>query len=305
MTKLKVGLIGAGNMGRPMALRMLERGLDLTVYDRNAHKRAGLQAEGAGVATTPRELADVCHVIVVSMPSQQASVQVALGSDGLVHGTACRVCIETSTLGSATIQEIADGLRPRGIGLIDGPVSGGPYGARDGTLTAIISGADSDVEQARPVLDAIAANVFYLGPKPGLSQVAKIINNHISAAGRLATFEGLAMGVKAGIDLKTLNDLLNVSTARNHTTSHKVPAAILTETYKLNNALTVCLKDAALLLEEAARCGAAVWTAPRILEFYREAAAAGYRNEDSMKVFLYVQSESAEGGAKLSGEWPE
>jgi len=305
MTRLKVGIIGLGHIGRPMALRMLEKGLDLTVYDRNPPKMEMLRAEGAGVANTPCELADICEVIVVSMPSQQASVQVCLGDNGVVHGKAVRICIETSTVGSTAIHQIACGLRARGIGMIDGPVSGGPPGARAGTLAAMVSAAESDVEQARPVLDAIATNVFYLGAKPGISQVAKIINNHISAAGRLATLEGLAMGVKAGLDLKTLNDILNAGTARNFTTTHKVPAAILTKTDKVNSPLSLGIKDETLLLEEAARYGAAMWTAPRIVEFYREAAAAGYKNEDSMKVFLYVQSQSARGGAKLAPDWKE
>jgi len=305
MSGLKVGMIGIGNIGRPMALRMLEKGLDLTVYDRNPPKMEMLRAEGAGVANTPRELADVCQVIVVSMPSQAASLQVSLGDTGAVHGKALRVYVETSTLGSATMHKIADGFRARGIGVVDAPVSGGPPGARAGTLAIMVSGAESDVERARPVLDALAANLFNFGAKPGVAQVAKVINNHISAAGRLATFEGLAMGVKAGLDLKTLNDLLNASSARNVTTTHKVPAAILSGTYKLNNPLTVGLKDEALLLEEAARCDAAMWTAPRILEFYREAAAAGYRNEDSMKVFLYIQSQSSDGGAQMAPEWTE
>ena len=302
MTRVKVGIIGLGHMGRPLALRMLEKGVDLTVYDRNPPKMEMLRAEGAGVANTPRELADICEVIAVSMPSQQASLQVCLGDNGLVHGKMVRICIETSTIGSTTINRIADGLRERGIGMIDAPVSGGPSGARAGTLAAMVSGAESDIEKARPVFDAIATNVFYLGVKPGISQVAKVINNHISAAGRLATLEGLAMGVKAGLDLKTLNDILNAGTARNFTTTHKVPTAILTKTETVNSPLSIGIKDEALLLEEAERYSAAMWTAPRILEFYREAAAAGYRNEDSMKVFLYVQSQSSEGGAKLAPE---
>ena len=109
------------------------------------------------------------------------------------------------------------------------------------------------------------------------------------------------MGVKAGLDPKILNDVFNASSGRNYTTTDKVPAAILTGTFKFNGPLTIGLKDEALVLEEAERCGAALWLAPRILELYREAAAAGYRDEDSMKVYLFMQSQSLpEGGAKVS-----
>jgi 3-hydroxyisobutyrate dehydrogenase-like beta-hydroxyacid dehydrogenase len=306
MKDLKVGMIGVGNIGAPMALRMLDQGLKLTVCDRNPLALEQFRERGVGIADSPSELADTCEVILASMPSIDASLAVTLGDNGIVQGKSVRAYIETSTIGSAAIQRIADGLRQREIGIVDAPVSGGPPGARAGTLAIMASGSKHDFELSKPVLDTIAANIFYLGEKPGISQVAKVINNHISAAHRLATFEGLAMGVKAGLDIAVLNDLLNASTARNHTTTHKVPASILSGTFKGNNPLTVGLKDEALLMEEAERYGAAMWTAPRILEFYREAAAAGYRDQDSMKAFLYIQSQTNPGGgAKLAPEWAE
>jgi len=305
MAQLKVGLIGAGNMGQGMALRMLDEGVDLTVCDRNPAALAPLRERGAKLADTPVVLADSCELIIASMPSREVSLAVALGDQGVVNGKALRVYVETSTLGSGTIEKIATGLRAKGIGLIDAPVSGGPPGARAGTLAVLSSGSEEDFSFALPVLNVLGKPI-YLGAKPGISQVAKIINNHVSAAGRMAVFEGLAMGVKAGLDPKVLNDVLNAGSGRNYTTTHKVPAAILTGLYKYNGPLTIGLKDEALVLEEAERHGAALWLAPRILELYREAAAAGYRDEDSMKVYLFMQSQSLpDGGAKLAPRWAE
>jgi 3-hydroxyisobutyrate dehydrogenase-like beta-hydroxyacid dehydrogenase len=302
----KVGMIGVGNIGLPMALRLLDQGIELTVCDRNPEALKTLQELGAAVAASPRELAEICEVIIASMPSREVSLEVGIGERGVVHGKALRVYVETSTIGSGTVQQIADGLRAAGIGFIDAPVSGGPPGARAGTLAVLASGAEEDFAVARPVLDNIAKNIFYLGAKPGTSQVAKVINNHVSAAGRLAVFEGLAMGIKAGLDPKLLNDVFNAGSARNYTTTDKVPAAILTESYKFNGPLTIGLKDQALMLEEAERYGAPVWIAPRILEFYREAAAAGYKDQDSMRVFLYMKSLTwPEGGAEVAPEWKE
>ena len=306
MAETKVGMIGVGNIGLPMALRLLEQKVDLTVCDRNPAALKTLQELGAGVADSPAALADVCEVIIASMPSREVSLQVGIGERGVVHGKALRVYVETSNIGSGTVQQIADGLKAAGIGFIDAPVSGGPPGARAGTLAVLASGAEEDFAVARPVLDNIAKNIFYLGAKPGTSQVAKVINNHVSAAGRLAVFEGLAMGIKAGLDPKLLNDVFNAGSARNYTTTDKVPAAILTESYKFNGPLTIGLKDQALMLEEAERYGAPVWIAPRILEFYREAAAAGYKDQDSMRVFLYMKSLTwPEGGAEVAPEWKE
>ncbi|SAK85210.1 3-hydroxyisobutyrate dehydrogenase [Caballeronia catudaia] len=301
MNPLRVGLIGVGNMGKPMALRLLEQGVDLTVCDRNPEALQELQRLGAKVAASPLEVANACSIVIASMPSREASLDVALGEFGVVKGKEICVYIETSTIGSSTIESIASRLRDDGVGMIDAPVSGGPPGARAGTLAILASGAEDDFELGKPVLEKLAAKLFYLGAKPGVSQVAKVINNHISAAGRLAVFEGLAMGIKAGLDPKVLNDVFNAGSARNYTTTDKVPAAILTGTFKFNGPLTIGLKDEALLLEEAQRCGAPTWIAPRILELYEEAAAAGYRDEDSMKVFLYMQSQSLRNTEELNG----
>jgi len=304
MSEIKVGLIGAGNMGQPMGLRLLDKGVDLTVCDLNAAAIAPLVERGAKVAKSPVELANSCELIIASMPSREASRAVALGEQGVVHGTKLRVYVETSTLGSGTIDAIAAGLQTKDIGLIDAPVSGGPPGARAGTLAVLTSGADDAFAFAKPVLEFLAGNLIFLGNKPGISQVAKIINNHVSAAGRMAVFEGLAMGVKAGLDPAILNDVLNAGSGRNYTTTHKVPAAILSGTFKYNGPLSIGLKDEALVLEEAERHGAAVWLAPRILELYREAAAAGYRDEDSMKVYKFMLEQSwPDGGAKLASQW--
>ena len=214
MTGLKVGLIGVGNMGQPMALRLIEQGVDLTVCDRNPAALAPLREVGATVAANALELANTCALIIASMPSREASLAVALGDQGIAQGSAVRVYVETSTLGSETIDRIAQGLKARGIGVIDAPISGGPPGARAGTLAVLASGSEQDFDFARPVLEHLAGKLMYLGAKPGISQVAKIINNHVSAAGRMAVFEGLAMGVKAGLDPKVLNDVLNAGSGR-------------------------------------------------------------------------------------------
>ena len=301
MVQPKVGLIGIGNMGHPMALRMLDQGVNLTVCDRNPEAVKPLRDLGASSAASPLELANTCEIIIASMPSSDASLDVAIGERGVVGGKTVRVYIETSTIGSSTIQSIAERLQQSGIALLDAPVSGGPPGSRAGTLAILVSGSQEHFALARPVLETLAGNLFYLGAKAGISQVAKLINNHISAAGRVAVFEGLAMGIKAGLDPKILNDVFNAGSARNYTTTHKVPSAILTGSYKFNGPLTIGLKDEALLLEEAERCEAPLWLAPRILEVYREAAAAGYRLEDSMRLFQYMQSQSLpDGGAQVA-----
>ena len=292
----QIGIIGTGNMGGPMALRLLDLGAKLTVCDTNPQALAPLVARGAAVASSPRDLADKVDIIFASMPSREASIAVALGENGVVHGKKLKIYVETSTLGSATMRHIGSEMTARNIGFLDGPISGGPPGARAGTLSILVSGAKGTFENSRSTLEKIASKVFYLGEQPARSQIAKLINNHVSAAGRLAVLEGLAMGVKAGIDPKDLNDILNASSGRNYTTTDKVPAAILTGTYKFNGPLSIGLKDHALLLEEARQLGARMWIAPRVLETYQEAADAGYREQDGMRLFIYMQEQSVKPG---------
>ncbi len=289
----QIGIIGVGNMGAAMAQHLLDLGARLTVCDKNPQAIAPLAARGAAMAASPRELADQVDIILSSMPSLAASIEVAMGDQGVVHGRKVKVYAETSTLGSAAMRELAAAMTARNVGFLDAPISGGPPGARAGTLSILVSGAKDTFERARETLGMVAANVFYLGEQPGTSQIVKLINNHVSAAGRLAVLEGLAMGVKAGIDPKTLNDVLNVSSGRNYTTTDKVPAAILNGSYKFNGPLTIGLKDQALLLEEARQLGARLWIAPRVLETYEEAAVAGYRDQDGMRLFIYMQEQSA------------
>jgi 3-hydroxyisobutyrate dehydrogenase-like beta-hydroxyacid dehydrogenase len=130
--------------------------------------------------------------------------------------------------------------------------------------------------------------VFYVGEKPGQAQLAKLINNHLSTAGRLATFEGLVLALKGGLDVRALIDVINVSSGRNYTTTDKVPAAILSGSFKFNGRLAISIKDETLLQEEAAALGAPLWVAPRLLETLQEAAAGGYLERDSMLLLQYM-----------------
>ena len=288
MSEIRVGIVGVGKMGGAMARRILDTGAKLTVCDRNRNTVATLENAGARVAASAQDLADQCTIVISCLPSPEASVDVAIGEQGVVHGKAVRVLIETSTIGRAAIDVIAKGLEERNIGFLDCPISGGPRRALTGTLALIASGAEAHYAIAKEAL-ALLGECFYLGATPGLGQLAKILNNHVSAAGSVAVFKGLAMGIKAGIDLKLLNDILNAGTARNDTTVHKVPLAVIsgTDQYRHPRHRT---QGRSTVHRGGGACNAGVRIAPHILALYREAAAAGYKDRDSMRLFQYVQS---------------
>jgi 3-hydroxyisobutyrate dehydrogenase-like beta-hydroxyacid dehydrogenase len=287
MSKVEIGFVGLGRMGAAIAERFLASGFPLTVHDLDPKNIAPFAAAGASVVASPREVADVAEFVFSCLPTTKASLEVALGTDGIVHGAATQVYVDTSTIGMKVAREIADGLPPS-IGFVDAPVSGGPPGARNGTLSTMASGARNHFDRVAPYLSVMARNVFYIGEMPGQAQIAKLINNHLSSAGRLATFEGLVLALKAGLDLRALVDVINVSSGRNYTTTDKVPAAILSGTFKFGARLANSIKDETLLLEEAEALGVPLWVAPRLLETLKKAAADGYLDQDSMLLIQYM-----------------
>ncbi len=240
MSELRVGIIGIGSMGGGMARRLLERGVPLSVVDTNAAAVASLESEGTRAVPSASQLANECELIIACLPSPKISMTVA---QDVSTGFAVKIYVETSTIGREPSEEIAKRLAKRGISFLDCPISGGAEKARAGELAVMISGSKAAYEAAKPIFDMIGKNCFYLSGTPGLSQVAKLINNHISAAGRIAVFEGLAMGVKAGIDPAVLNQVFNAGSARNYTTTHKVESAILSGTFTHGGTLSIGLKD--------------------------------------------------------------
>lgn len=283
----RVGFVGLGSMGAPIAERFLSSGKSLIVYDLNPDNVAPFANAGADVAASPRDVADRAEIVFSCLPSTDACIEVALGENGVAGGSALKVYIDTSTIGMKVARKIAEGL-PATIGFLDAPVSGGPPGARAGTLTTMVSGPKAYFDYASPWFSIMAKNVFHVGETAGQAQLAKLINNHLSSAGRLATFEGLVLALKAGIDIHALTEVINVSSGRNYTTTDKVPSAILSGTFKFNGRLAISIKDETLLLEEAENLGVPLWVAPRLLDTLKEAASAGYLDKDSMLLMQYM-----------------
>jgi len=206
-----LGFIGIGRMGGPMASRLLEAGYSLCVYDRQQDVAAELVARSARLARSPGEVASTAEIVLLSLPTPDVVKAVALGDNGIKAGNRVRTVIDLSTTGPGVATIVAKGLDERQIVLIDSPVSGGIAGAKAGTLAVMVSGP-RDVYDAKvaPILKHFG-KLFYTGDKPGLAQTAKLVNNLLAAAALVISSEGMAMGVKAGLDPKVLLDIINVS----------------------------------------------------------------------------------------------
>ena len=250
-----LGFVGVGRMGGPMSSRLLDAGYSLCIYDKDPNAAAALVARGARLARSPAEVASAAEIVLMSLPTPDIVKAVALGDNGIIEGTKVHMLIDLSTTGPGVAAIVARELGERKITFVDAPVSGGIAGARGGTLAVMVScpkvAFDSRVE---PILKHFGKQ-FYTGEKPGLAQTAKLVNNLLAAAALVITSEGMAMGVKAGLDPRILLDIINVSSGRNSATQDKFPRSVLPGTFDFGFATALSYKDVRLCLDEAEAMG--------------------------------------------------
>jgi hypothetical protein len=251
---MEIGFIGLGNMGQPMARRLIEAGHKLVIYDTRNDAVAPLVALGAQLASSPQDVADRVETVMASLPSLQISQRVALGEGGVINGKKVKRYIDLSTTGSHTAAEICAELAKRNIVQIDSPVSGGVGGATKGTLAVMVSGPQADIDIVKDAL-SVFGKVFVIGKEPGMAQTMKVANNFLSATAMAATADAVAMGVKAGLDAALMIDVINAGSGRTTASDGKFPQAILPRTFNYGFGTALMLKDVRLCNEEAKTLG--------------------------------------------------
>jgi 3-hydroxyisobutyrate dehydrogenase-like beta-hydroxyacid dehydrogenase len=243
-----IGFIGVGRMGDPMVRNLLTAGYQVTVYDTNA---AAAAAVGANVADSPKAVASVAEVVIVSLPTPDVVRNVALQ---VAEGSKVKVFIDVSTTGPKMAVEVAALLAAKGITAVDAPVTGGVGGAKKATLAIMVGCAKETLPRVTPILSALG-KVFHLGEKPGAGQLMKLANNLLSAAALAVTSEVMVMGVKGGLDANVMLDVINSGTGRNSASVDKFPKAILPRTFDFGFAIGLLLKDIRLCMHEAETLG--------------------------------------------------
>lgn len=247
---MTVGFIGLGHMGFPMATRLIGAGHDVVVFDTRPEvidRAVGLGATGA---ESPRDVADKAETVLASLPSLQASRDVATGAEGVAEGTKIVRFLDLSTVGSEVAQSNYTALAERGIAALDCPVSGGVAGAEKGTLAIMVSGPTEAFDTSAPILETLGRPI-YVSDKPGAAQTMKLVNNLMAAATLAATAEVMVMGVKAGLDPQVMIDVLNAGSGATHASRDKFPRAVLPRTFDFGFATGLMVKDIRLYLEEA------------------------------------------------------
>ena len=162
-----------------MASRLLEAGYALTIFDTNETAMQRLEQRGAKRAKSPADVASQCETVLVSLPTPDVVKAVALGKDGVIEGSKAKVFVDLSTTGPRVTKEVFEGLAKKGITAVDSPVSGGPTGAKKGTLAMMIATPKELADELRPVIEVLG-KFFYIGDQPGAGQTMKVINNLLS-----------------------------------------------------------------------------------------------------------------------------
>jgi 3-hydroxyisobutyrate dehydrogenase-like beta-hydroxyacid dehydrogenase len=251
---MDIGFIGLGKMGFPMARRLIEAKHQLVVFDQRKEVVDKLVALGAQAATSPKDVADRAETVLASLPSLQASLEVATGKNGVIEGKRVKRFLDLSTVGSHMAVRIHDLLATRDIVQLDSPVSGGVGGAEKGTLAVMVSGPRADFEAVKPALEVIG-KVFFIGEKPGSAQTMKLANNLLSATAMVATSEAVVMGVKSGLDPAVMIDVINSGSGMNTASRDKFPRSVLPRSFDFGFATGLMVKDVRLCLEEAKSLG--------------------------------------------------
>jgi 3-hydroxyisobutyrate dehydrogenase-like beta-hydroxyacid dehydrogenase len=248
---MRIGYIGLGAMGRPMAVNITEAGHEVVVFDLNENQTKILAQRGATVARSAKEVADEADYVLTCLPSIAAAEAVALGKDGVIAGSRAKAFVNMGTTGSAFARSTAEAMNAAGKAYLDAPISGGPPGAEAGTLGVMCSGDRSTFEALKDnALEAISAKLVYLGEKPGAAQVMKLVNNIIFFGNVAVAMEALTLGAKAGLSTEQMLEVINASSGRNTATEWLIPNHVLNRAFDFGGANYIIAKDLDLWRQE-------------------------------------------------------
>jgi len=211
----KIGFIGLGNMGEPMAANLVKAGFDVIGFDLIEEAKKKAKQNGIQIAEDAVSASENVDALISMLPASEHVESLYLGEDGLLSKLDKTVLIiDCSTIAPDSAIKVANQAKNLGLSMVDAPVSGGVVGAQESTLTFIVGGAENNVERARPLLEKIGSNIFHAGSN-GAGQVAKVCNNMLLAIHMCGTAEAIALGVKNGLDASVLSEIMRKSSGGN------------------------------------------------------------------------------------------
>lgn len=288
---MRVGFIGLGVMGGPMAANVLKGGHELTVYDLNPAAVARLTALGAKAAASLRELGQACEVLITMLPEPHHVEGVVLGENGAAAGMAAgSTFIDMSTIDPTTSQRIAAALKPRGIAMVDSPVGKTSEHAVSGTLTLMIGGDAADIERVRPVL-ACMGNQFFICGGQGMGHAMKMTNNLLATTIMCANTEALAIGAKCGLTLETMVEVMKTTMGWNQQLAVALPKKAFLGDDSPGFMVKLAAKDVRLAVAQARQQGFEPLVGAGALATLDRAAQLGRADRDTAALLFLREQE--------------
>ena len=288
---MKVGFIGLGVMGSPMALNVLKGGHTLTVFDLNPEAVATLVAAGATAAGSAREVGAASEIVVTMLPLPTHVEQVVLGPDGVADGLAPGgMVIDMSTIDPQSSQKIAAGLRARGMRMVDSPVGKTSEHAATGTLTLMVGGDPADIAYATPVLNCMGTDTYICGGQ-GMGHAMKTTNNLLATAIMTANVEALAIGVKSGLTLEMMIEVMKTTMAWNNQLAVAMPKKAFIGDDSPGFMVKLACKDVRQAVELGRRQGFEPHVGAACQKRLEEAMEAGFADRDTAALMFILEKQ--------------
>ena len=295
----RVGFIGLGTMGSRMSKNLVDDGFDTTVFDIRDEAVEELVEAGADSADSIAELAAETDVVMLSLPGPDQVIQVVDEiSDSLDAGD---VVIDLTTSTPATTNAVGEELESKSVEVLSAPVSGGRSGAANATLSVMVGGDEGVFEECRPLFESIGSDIFYIGDQHGDGHAMKLVNNYLSFVAMICTAEAVSIGEEVGLELETMIDVFNQSSARNTATSYKYPEYIIPGEYDMNYEMGLVEKDMQLLMDVSRDTGVPFMVGGSIRQMIAYIRAELGKDADYTEIYKYFD-EIATDGAKTASK---
>jgi len=293
---MKIGFIGLGNMGLPMAINLFKAGHEVVGFDLVDGQLKAFAAAGGKVVANANAAAQGVEVLISMLPASKHVEGLYLGENGLLaYASPQTLLVDCSTISPKVAQAVASAAKAKGFAMLDAPVSGGTAGAQAGTLTFMVGGEAKDLERARPLLEKMGKNIFYAGAS-GAGQTVKVCNNMLLGIQMLGTSEALRLGIANGLDPKVLSDIMAKSSGRNWALELYNPCPGVMENvpsskgYAGGFGVDLMLKDLGLAVENAENLNAEVPLGKMARVLYEAHSQSGNGQLDFSSVFHLKKS---------------
>jgi 3-hydroxyisobutyrate dehydrogenase-like beta-hydroxyacid dehydrogenase len=289
LMKQRLGVVGVGKIGEPIAQNLHQSGFDTLIYARRPEVVQRMADRGIESAKTPRELAERVDIILDILTDTEATWSVLRQDGGLLEGLApSKIMIDMTTSDPDRTIELAEFLEGRGIQYLDAPITGGVIGARDRNLVLMVGGPEKLFQECRYILETIAKKIFYLGGS-GSGHSMKLIHNQLSHSTFLAACEAATLGMKFGLPLKTMIDVFNHGNARSYATEVRFPRFILSERYDAGASFKTVHKDIGIVLEKARKRKLSLPITEATFRYWGAPIEQGREQEDYTTVFRWME----------------